>query len=237
MAVPSIVQSKFARSTSAVSSLTATFDSPVVSGRLIVAFGYSAVAYPTISDNQGGSYGTQVAGDGYDGVWGRVWKATAGGGTTTVTVTPSGSQYCSLYVFEVANWNSSTPIDKSGAKWDGGLGAGDQSPIGLDATQTSYADELFLAVMVGYHGIERDVSNGTGWSLEGKNSGTTGQSFSAISKSVVATGSYDPTWNAAAYSSESLALGVSLVGGTDGPPGGGIKIASISDNYLSRRRR
>lgn len=225
MAAPEIVQSKIVRSTSAVASLDLSFDTTPGVGRLIVAFPHcrqSSGGLPalTFSDNQGNTYTTRES-EGYAEANGYALTAPAvtSSGTFTLTYTPPSSLYCLIVAYEIANWNSSTVVEKGGKQWATGA-SGTYSP--LNFTVTTAAEQLFLSTLIsGSTGTARTYDPGTGWTLDEQITASGGMNGAAISKQVTSTGTYDPEFVMDAGGTQTVCLGISLVGGTEGPPSGG----------------
>lgn len=217
MAAPSIIQSKATRLTSASTSLTATFDTTPAVGRLICVFGYATGGLPTIADNQGNTY-TQRASEGYAAVWGRLWTAPANtsSGSFTLTLTPSsGSQILSLVVFEIANWNTSPVFEFASFAW-ASISSSDSPYSPLNFGASSNPEQLYLAALGWNSGIVHTYVAASGWTDQLLYTGTASMGVSVISKTVTSTGTYDPTFTLDAGSTDSLVLGISLVGGTQG---------------------
>jgi hypothetical protein len=219
MAAPSIVQVAHGRSTASVASLDVSFSTAPTVGRLIVAFGFTGNALPTsIADNKSNTY-TQRESEGYGLIWGKCWSApaTTSGGTFTLTLTPTASTFCAMVLYEVANWNTSPVIEKNGRQWATGA-SGTYSP--LNFTATSAAEQLFLACLTcGNTANDRSYTPGSGWVQDALVSTGTGLKYGAISQAATSAGTYDPEWVMDAGGSQTLALGVSFVGGTEGPLG------------------
>jgi hypothetical protein len=228
MAAPSIVQSKLAYSSGEVASLGLTFDSTPGVGRLIVVFVFADDGYPTVADNQSNTYTNRdQEGYGTDFVWGRLYTApaTTSSGSFTITATPAaGSDHLLLVAYEIASWNSSTLYEKLGHIWQTSGFSADMSPLNFDATTN--AEQLFLACMCNRVAHEREFAASTGWTQDQLiGTGATNLHAGAISKQVTSTGTYDPEWDSSGGSSSWMALGISLVGGTEGPLSSGVDLA------------
>lgn len=223
MAAPTLAQKKSARLTANATSLTCTFDNAVVTNAGIVVMVASSVNYSglTISDNKSNTIGAARQQDGYADIWGKLflYKAVTGGSSFQVTINQS-SGLASIWMGEINGWDSASPVEKEGKQW-ATVTSGDSPYSPLNFGATSVAEQLFLASIFCNTAAARNYGAGTGWTLEDNYANSDSLGSGVVSKSVTATGTYDPEVTMDGSSTNTIFMGLSIKTGSDGVPGGG----------------
>lgn len=178
-------------------SLTASFGSTVTAGNtvLVLAWGWCGQSFSsssvTCTDSNSTSYTQDKFANLSSDAWCAVFRlSNVGSGITSVKVSNSAAAGDIIIVAaEVAGLTNSSPVDQSSS---GTSSSGSTSPAPGSLT-TANANDLLAAVMA--DDGTGTITDPSGWTDEyDETNGSSYEQGSGITKTVSATGSYNPTW-------------------------------------------